>query len=55
MSGKFFTFLQLYAMTMIFTDVSASPAYDFTARSAGCEDGCATAEVGKLDMITFNP
>jgi len=55
MSGKFFTFLQLYAMSTVLMDVSASPAYEFTARSAGCEDGCATAEVGKLDMITFNP
>ena len=55
MSRKFFTFLQLYAMAMVFMDVSASPAYDFTARSAGCEGGCATAEVGKLEMVTFNP
>ena len=53
MERKLFTFLLLYAVAMVFMYVSASPAY--LASTAVGENGRAAAEVGKLDMITFNP
>jgi len=55
MARKLFTILQLYAVAMVFMNVSASPSYDFTASSADGENGHATSEPEEMGNWTWSP